>query len=450
MDPGPLRDDLNLEAWEPPAPPQGFAERVMVRVEATRRASRRARIVRRSAAVMIPLAAAAAALLAWPKPVSHGDVSAEERRTFALGSRATVVAEAGSHLGWHGDEVTQDRGDVFYRVEPGARFRVHTPAGDVEVRGTCFRVKVGVEPMNQRDMKSGAVGAALSAMAFVGVYEGKVAVSRGAESVEVGAGEAARADAQGVRRESDVDGAKRAFDTRTAPEDDPMLRANANLAASVKEYKKRLESIEAERRRLEERLELANAQLGATDAGPPSPNKAYDLSNEDWNELAKEGTVKFRMPCSNEKGWVPSTAQRDNLGLAPDDVEVLRDAYARSYARVWADIRPICAEVLSPEVADKLGPTNCPNAIVSILTSSDWARLSKTMRDVAEMRAGTQPLPAQPPADPVTRVFLRWTAEMGLLEQDLAAQLGPEQAHRIVYSDSICAWNSTWPGSGAK
>jgi len=216
----------------------------------------------------------------------------------------------------------------------------------------------------------------------------------------------------------------------------------------VKDYKERLESIELERRRLEEQLAAANAQLA--DAAAPGPNDGYDLSTEEWKRLAAEGTVKFRMPCSNEKGWTPSQAQLDAMALAPDDVDPLREAYRRSYQRVWTEIRPICAEVLSAEVADKLGPTNCPNAIVSILTTNDWKRLSGTMRAVAEMRAGIAPMPAALENDPVARVFLVWTGEMSQFEKDLAADLGPEDAHRVVYSESICAWNSTWPGAGAQ
>ena len=112
------------------------------------------------------------------------------------------MLEPGAHVKWNGDAIDQSGGDVFWRVEPGARFVVHTPAADVTVKGTCFRVKVNDEEddMNGRDVKVGAVGAVLAATAFVGVYEGKVAVSHAGQSVDLVAGQSAEASAQGVKR----------------------------------------------------------------------------------------------------------------------------------------------------------------------------------------------------------------------------------------------------------
>lgn len=454
MDPESMRDQLPLDEWEAPSPPKGFGERTMALIEASERAERaaqRRRRLWRAAAVAAPIAVAAAGLLVWMRPPSSGDVTADARRTFSMGSRAIAVAEPGSHVSWRGDEVSQDRGDVFYRVEPGKKFRVHTPGGDVEVLGTCFRVKVGEESMNIRDVKSGAAGAAMTAIAFVGVYEGRVLLSRGDARAELGAGEAAAADERGVHREGDVDGAGRAFDARLV-DDDASTQANGDLQATIKDYRQKLASLEAERSGLEKQLEAANSKLDAVeDPPPPKDNKSYDLSRDDWKELAKDGTVKFRMPCSpNEKGWTPSDPQREALGLGPDDIEPLREAYAQSYKRVWGDIRPVCVEVFGPEVADRLGPTNCPNAIVTAVAGNDWPRLSKAMRDVAEIRAGIQPMPDPMPDDPIMRVFLRWTSEMGELEKDLAGRMGPERAHEILYSSSVCAWNSDWPGAGRK
>src|SRR4029077_935812 len=109
--------------------------------------------------------AAAFAVKVTTMPDAHGSAIAKDRLEVSIGSRARAVLEPGAQVKWDGDDVVQAHGDVFYRVEPGARFRVHTPAGDVEVKGTCFAVKIrgeapgtteGVD-MNKRDAKSGVV-----------------------------------------------------------------------------------------------------------------------------------------------------------------------------------------------------------------------------------------------------------------------------------------------------
>ncbi len=126
-----------------------------------------------------------------------------------LGARGIAVLERGAHVAWNGDEVTQSAGDVFYRVERGGAFRVHTPSGDVQVLGTCFRVRVeneenGEGAVNLRDLKVGAFGAALGAAAFVSVYEGKVAFSQPEPTERASRSRRARARrGDGLRRGED-------------------------------------------------------------------------------------------------------------------------------------------------------------------------------------------------------------------------------------------------------
>ena len=173
---------LDLSAWEPQLPPSDFAERVLAEVRPAKEPQKRSGRWRWFAGAGVA-AAAAAVFVFGASPPSRGDEIARERIEVSIGNRARAVLEPGAHVTWNGDEVTQPNGDVFYRVEPGAKFRVHTPAGDVEVKGTCFTVKVA--DMQKRDMKSGAIGAALSALAFVAVYEGKVAVSHAGQRADL-------------------------------------------------------------------------------------------------------------------------------------------------------------------------------------------------------------------------------------------------------------------------
>jgi hypothetical protein len=131
------------------------------------------------------------------------------------------------------------------------------------------------------------------------------------------------------------------------------------------------------------------------------------------------------------------------LGLAPGDDRAIKEAYARAYEREWAEIRPICAQVFSPEVADKLGPGQCSGAVVHVLGDNNWKRVQAAITAVAEARAGLRPVPASP-EDPIERIFLVWTGALGDLEADLSRSFGPEEAHRLVFEEEMCAYNTTW------
>jgi ferric-dicitrate binding protein FerR (iron transport regulator) len=182
------------EAWEPEEPRSGFGERVVALALEEQAPTGRSRAGRVLAGLLV--AAAFAAALAFgairQRQAARGDVAAEARREVHVGARAVAVLEPGAHVRWDGDAILQDRGDVFWRVEPGARFAVRTPAGEVAVKGTCFRVKV-------------LAGAAAAGVAIaVVVYEGKVGVSRAGTHVDLAAGESAETDERGVHRTDEV------------------------------------------------------------------------------------------------------------------------------------------------------------------------------------------------------------------------------------------------------
>jgi hypothetical protein len=371
------------------------------------------------------------------------------RREAMLGARAAAVLEPGAHVAWDGEDVQQDKGDVFYRVEPGRAFRVHTPAGEVEVKGTCFRVKM----MNRRDLKSGTVGAAAAAIALVGVYEGKVAVSRARERVEVHAGEAATTGPDGVQRTQGGVWGEQAFDADNA---DPALAANQNLADSVRDYKQRLEAIEAQRTRLEKQLKTAQDALAIAqnDGAAPPPKHPYDLSQEDWKELAKNGDIKFALPwCEPGKNWLPEPNYLARLGLSPQDGPVLAAAEARSRARVWGKVKPLCVQALgsSAEVAERLGPSTCIQLVLHVARQESAEAVDDAFRQVGEIRAGLRPAPGpRDPMSPVVALLLATTAEMPLYEADLAQALGPEEAHRVAFSPESCKAQTSYAGHGPR
>jgi hypothetical protein len=472
--------EIDPEAWEPQAPPADFAERVMAQVRADRDGiaegegavprladarPRRGRLGRAGvgAGVVAVLAVAAAlALRLGGHPDARGQAIARERVEVSIGARARAVLEAGAEVRWEGDEVVQAHGDVFYRVAPGGRFRVHTPAGDVEVKGTCFAVKVRGEGassevegtnMDRRDVKSGVVGAALSALAFVAVYEGKVAVSHAGERVDLGAGESAQASGSGVARSGELGAGERSFDAQVAASgagEAPLAKANENLVAQVSEYRGRLEAIAAQKIELEQKLKKTEETLASTgDGGAARARAEYDLSQEDWVDLAKKGTVKFRFPCMRAEGWSPDAKKLAELGLTTQDGATLKDAYERSHQRLWKELRPMCAAAIgtTTDVADKIGPDACIHLIHDAASKDNRDAAAEAQTQAAEIRAGLRPEPAPgAKVHPVLKMFLLLTGANGAFEGDLAQSFGPDEAHRLAVGDDLCMSNNRWGG----
>ena len=439
-----------LNAWEErQAPPGDFAERVLREVR-TEPARRRPRWLR-WAAVGTTAATAAAVLLRLSGPASHGEAIAKDRITVQVGSRALAVLESGAEVRWDGDDVVQSEGDVFYRVEPGARFAVHTPGGEVEVKGTCFRVKLESK-MQKRDVKAAGVGAALAALAMVTVYEGKVAVSHAGQRVELAAGEATTTHTNGVAM---TVGSARISPEDTAPDpnDDPTVSANKNLVRQVSEYRARLEAIAKQKADIEAKLQKSEANLTAAQDGA-KPRSDFDVSQDDWKELAKDGTIKYQAPCMGPQAssWKPQADDLNALGLSPQDAAPLKDAFARVGQETWAQVKPLCAAAVGSEsLADKIGPSTCIHLVLDIENEKNRDATDRARREVGEIRAGMKPMPA-PDAKmhPVAKLFLTMTGSNKRLESELAQTFGPEEAHRLAYSSGLCHGQSTFGGSSPK
>jgi ferric-dicitrate binding protein FerR (iron transport regulator) len=450
------------EEWNAQEPSDGFADRVMASIEGEEAAARPAsparwRVRRAGVATGLALAAGLALAIGWRAsgPPPRGDAIAADRTQVPLGRRAVAVLEPGARVAWSGDEVNQSAGDVFYRVEPGGTFRVHTPAGDVQVLGTCFRVKVDASEaeMNVRDVKAGAIGAALSAVAFVSVYEGKVAVSHARESVTLTAGESARADEHGVHREGArlADGAA-AGDNGGAANEDPLVAANANLADSVREYKRQLETIAADKKTIEKRLKDAEEKLAiAENDGTVPPKKSeFDLTQDDWKKLAQEGKVNAHFPCVGRQK-PDDLGDITKKGYAPQDKTVIQAAMDASRTRVWeGTIRPLCLRATKGDaaLADRLGAQTCQSLIQDV-AHMNGEDVEEEMRQVAEVRAGMRPMPADGGAD-VFKLMLALSNESGTIEKDLAKSLGPDEAHRVVFADELGCWNNSSWGVGPR
>jgi ferric-dicitrate binding protein FerR (iron transport regulator) len=451
-----MSDKSPLSAWhvdEGPSP--GFAERVVAAARETslRDKAQRRRTLRVGLVAALAGAAAAVAVVVTPfgprGGAAKGEAAAREQRMeVAMGTRATAVLETGAHVTWSGSDVVQTEGDVFYRVDKSglaglgqSPFVVHTPAGDVTVLGTCFRVKVS--EMNRRDVTAGLVGATLGAVALVGVYEGHVAVSHAAQSVEVRAGQSAQLDAKGARATGDLAQGEKAFAAAAASgKDDPLLEANANLAGQVQRYKQQLADNDKAKRDLEARLKAAEGKLAAQNGGGSPLRSPYDLTQDDWKQMAKDGEFKARYPCNGGDGpFVASPDRLNDLGLPPEDGPALTSAFNASLQHLNSVVMAGCTQVVGAALANQLGPDNCEAVVRSTAKGS---AAGDDMKKVAQILAGELPMPAanDPSVDPLERMLLAQSGELKQFENQLAQSIGPDEAHRVAYDDNLGACSS--------
>jgi ferric-dicitrate binding protein FerR (iron transport regulator) len=441
-------DDRELEAWGAEEPSKGFADRVVAAAKREETARSKPRAARVFAGLL--LAAGVAAVVGFGvhkgRVDAHGSVTADERQEVRVGARALAVLEKGAHVKWDGDAIEQDEGDVFWRVEPGARFVVHTPAADVTVKGTCFRVNVrdGEDEMDRKSVVSGAVGAVIAATAMVGVYEGKVAVSHAGQSVDLTAGQTAEAGPGGVKRVGGGAPDEVSPDPAAAQGTEgerALTMANANLADNVRDYRRKLEAIEAQKKKLEK--ELAEAQAKLADGGVP--RSEYDLSPQELKELAKEGEVRMRVPCGGPKGdYAMSPGDLSKLGLAPQDGPILQAAYQKSHDRSWGVVGPLCSQALGGIDVSHIGQQACVSILMNMASEKSPAGYDEDVREVAEILAGTRPPPPPGAAmDPLMTAYLALAQETTSIQSDLTQSLGPDDARRAVFGDHGCWWNSS-------
>ncbi|MEZ4367735.1 MAG: hypothetical protein R2939_15880 [Kofleriaceae bacterium] len=378
-------------------------------------------------------------------PASTGEVEATGRRSIAVGTRAVAVAEAGAALRWQvaaaGAEVEQRTGDVFYRVERGGAFVVHTPAGDVRVTGTCFRVELlpGGDALTQEADVSkkqavigGAVGAALAAAAVVSVYEGGVVVANphGSQAASAGQRVVIGADGAPVLDGSGVEASGAVAVGGLARE--ALLAQNAA-------QRQQIASLTAEVARLRE----GGASGGPTggprrmgrDADDGDGRPWFDPSPELLAQMAAECHVRFDLPPMMETEPFQVPARRaDSLGVTADELTAINAALADVH-RAWAtQVRALYLEATGDAAgADALSPQAMSQEIQDKSPPGEEVAIR---RRIAQERAGL----ATPPADlsrtqPIER-YLRGLASLGdRAEQALASAIGPERARALRADD---------------
>lgn len=222
--------------------------------------------------------------------------------------------------------------------------------------------------------------------------------------------------------------------------------APAGGAARGKPSHAAAETRAAELLELRERARVANEQLSAaqkrigklerelekeTPPGEPRTRHAFDFTPDDWREMAGKDMIKFRLPCG-ESG--PTVAVLDELGMSSDDGEVLREAFQNSRTRQWAALLPLCAAALGGQmgVARSLSFEACQS-----LAAGSSQTSAADAKHVTTYMAGDAPRPGE--ASSVTeQMFLQLAEEPERFEAELTETFGPEEAHRLVYSDRLC------------
>jgi hypothetical protein len=224
-------------------------------------------------------------------------------------------------------------------------------------------------------------------------------------------------------------------DTDEGDDDDALSAANANLVSSLQECNRRLSELGQKR--------VATPALAptATASSRGRGQGRRETPPPDWERYAKQGVVPYNVPCLRDTPFTPSQRQLDRLGLAPQDATVLRDAYKKSNERVMAQLQPLCAKVLgNPELAARVGSTACVSAIVDSARKENPDKMRDALARVAEVNAGKRAAPDPGQAvEPVEALMLAFTGESKAFEADLAATLGPEDAHRITSSRTLCS-----------
>lgn len=292
--------------------------------------------------------------------------------------------------------------------------------------------------MSRRDVAFTAVGFVCSALGFLalqlaGVVPAPVRALRGKP-----AGGPAAPDSQ-------APAASAPPSATTISDDEAWRTANANLAETVRRTQQLLDKNEAEKKTLERELKAAKERLAASEGDGGAPRDPYDLTPDDWKELAKEGSVRARYPCVFDPAWQVRPQTAEAMGLAPADAPAIEAAFKREEGRIWSAIQPACARVLgNAELAQRLGPPVC----IAVLMHSTKDE-KPDLQLVADVRAGNKPMPASWELDPFATLLFAETGAMPALQEDLAKTFGPDAARRIAFADELGSCSGTWGSSSS-
>jgi hypothetical protein len=425
-------EERALHAWEAPLPPPGFADQVLARARVAPAKRRRA-----IAYGLCAAAAAACVAIAFAAreeaPVRSGDLAATSRTTVGIGDRAVAVAEAGTSLSWRvaprgAATVEQGRGNAFYRVDPGAPFVVRTQAGEVRVRGTCFRVEVEEMKAKTAGLTGVVAGAAVASAVFVTVYEGTVIAASPHGERAVSAGERAEMRPEQAPSIS-------VAQTRSAARPAPLRRegAPAQSAATVGAAQAAPAAAasataqSAELAKLRQEVKALRAEL-ARSPKRPDPVKMLDFSKEELEKMAEKCELRWDTPSFDDKNPSIGSSDAQALGLNDTERSAVNDVLRQAQQKMRADLRKLYVEVTGDEAGGVLSLWAMQSEIVDKSSRQD---LQLAFQRLARERAGLQTPPADLSAlSAVERLFRLLVSAGDNAEKAIGAQIGPDLARR--------------------
>jgi hypothetical protein len=344
----------------------------------------------------------------------------------------------------NGARVLQPLGDVFYRVEPGGPFVVATPAGDVTVLGTCFRVEVMDMKASKPAITGAVVGAAITATVLVTVYEGRVLLANEKGKTEVKAGERATAGSGGAPGPAVAAGAA-ASATKVdvpLPAPPPDNATREELLARDRAQREELAKLRAQVATLSSDSDTGKRHHRDGDTSYFAPTK------DELLEMAKNCTVKFDIPpIGGNSHDIISTEDMDKLNITTDEKAALDRTLDDLHAKLVAQLRALYVELTgNAAMAEELAPLALEQEISEKSTDADrfaWTTL------ISRERAGL----AQPPANlaarpPVERMYRLLTSYGDQVEQAFANVVGADRAHGIRAANN--GWGSQYRSGGCR
>ncbi|HTR51718.1 MAG TPA: hypothetical protein VMJ10_13475 [Kofleriaceae bacterium] len=304
-------NELDLTAWEIPAPPPDLADAVIARMRAPATASAVEPVTRASrrwwlGAALAAVAAAAIVGVVITRGGAHGApdfgaVAAERARTLELGA-ASAELDAGAIVAWRreGDElvIVQPSGAASWHVGDTDKVRIDAAEASIDATGASLRVEVHMNFADARLIGASALTAAAVAFATVVVYEGRVQVSSGGQTVTVQPGATVELK-------------------RNEPPAEPLVGANE---ARVRQIEAELADVEKKLADAERRESEKATRPGATMVEPPAPTH-FSLPTRSPAKCQPVGKYNpFDRSCDGQPcpvcGEMPTELDRDEITAA--------------------------------------------------------------------------------------------------------------------------------------
>ncbi|HXU80046.1 MAG TPA: hypothetical protein VN914_01530 [Polyangia bacterium] len=402
------------------APPPDFADRLMAGRGQSGPVPARAARRWRWPAVAVAAAALVALVFGRGGHAPDADHQATARQSILLDDRGIAVMEADSILEKRGGRWAQRAGDVFYRIDRGGAFRLLTPAGEVVVLGTCFRVEVDPMKLMPQTKIGFVAGAALAATVVVTVYEGRVRLANGSGQRDLEAGEQGSFAPGQAPRAVSANGAGAAARPGSAR---PPALLTASPPGEVEELRAKLAAQEKELLALRQDQKAKKGSMGPW----------VDVPQDEL--MARAGRCELKWEALDINGYEAKTIDEKNgwaktAGLSDTERDAYNEALKDLQSSVLVRLRPLFVEMTGDApMAEKL-PVG---GLIGLMMEKvpDTAK-NEARAHLARERAGLQPPPADLARTPVIERALRIMTTVGdELEKKLGERLGSERARAL-------------------